>query len=947
MRNFLRQVRISVSVSALLALLLGLALTALLFVSVRGVESQARADQFKREATLRINAVSGGLSDAIEQLMVVNQLFNTVGVVSREQFHSFTAPLLARYPELQALSFQRVVSDAERPAYEARQRRRVPDFAITEFISERHEPAQKRPYYNVVEYIEPVAGNGIALGLDTAALTTYGDARSRSRRNGRVTATGLLSLVQYRGFHTGFLVLAPVYQRQAAPDSASPGQRAVIGETAAVFRVDHLIHTLLDNARLLDQPRMSINIYAAGAAQAAQLAFSNGKAPPPASSALLPGWLLYDHPAPVNALFHVAQEPWFIEVTGEPRSIIASHAGSWYALLGGVFSSLLAAGYVYSLVSRRSTIERVASERTAALQFANLRLTEDLALRKRTEKALRLREKVIEVSANAVIICNAQAPEYAVEYVNPAFEKLTGFCAAEVIGKSLKSLQGDGHDQQNIDEITAALREQREGHAVVRSFRKDGSGYWNDLFIAPVRDDAGAISHFVVAQYDISAVMRFEAELEYQANHDVLTGLANRHLLAERLSSAIAQAQRAGTELWVVFVDLDRFKFVNDTLGHEAGDAMLRVLGGRIKGAVDDGDTVSRMGGDEFVLVLPGRPGDGDGLRVLQRIMDAVAEPLRIQAHEFFVTCSMGVAVYPADGDNADTLTKHADIAMYRAKEMGRNTYQFYCPEMNARTLERLQIEADLRHALERNELVLHYQPQIDVGSGAIVGMEALLRWEHPVLGTVSPLRFIALAEEMGLIIPIGAWVIRTACLQNMAWQKAGMAQLRMAVNLSARQFTGKDLLQSVGDALEESGLEARFLELELTESMVMSDVENTITILRMLKQLGVHLAIDDFGTGYSSLSYLSRFPLDVLKIDQSFVRDIAVGADAAAIVVSIISLAHSLRLKVIAEGVETAAQLAFLREHGCDEVQGYFFSRPVGALEFESLMAHATCTMD
>ncbi|CUI04161.1 bifunctional diguanylate cyclase/phosphodiesterase [Massilia antarctica] len=947
MRNFLRQVRISVSVSALLALLLGLALTALLFVSVRGVESQARADQFKREATLRINAVSGGLSDAIEQLMVVNQLFNTVGVVSREQFHSFTAPLLARYPELQALSFQRVVSDAERPAYEARQRRRAPDFAITEFTNERHEPAQKRPYYNVVEYIEPVAGNGIALGLDTAALTTYGDARSRSRRNGRVTATGLLSLVQYRGFHTGFLVLAPVYQRQAAPDSASPGQRAVIGETAAVFRVDHLIHTLLGNARLLDQPGMSINIYAAGAAQAAQLAFSNGKAPPPATSALLPGWLLYDHPAPVNALFHVAQEPWFIEVTGEPRSIIASHAGSWYALLGGVFSSLLAAGYVYSLVSRRSTIERVASERTAALQFANLRLTEDLALRKRTEKALRLREKVIEVSANAVIICNAQAPEYAVEYVNPAFEKLTGFCAAEVIGKSLKSLQGDGHDQQNIDEITAALREQREGHAVVRSFRKDGSGYWNDLFIAPVRDDAGAISHFVVAQYDISAVMRFEAELEYQANHDVLTGLANRHLLAERLSSAIAQAQRAGTELWVVFVDLDRFKFVNDTLGHEAGDAMLRVLGGRIKGAVDDGDTVSRMGGDEFVLVLPGRPGDGDGLRVLQRIMDAVAEPLRIQAHEFFVTCSLGVAVYPADGGNADTLTKHADIAMYRAKEMGRNTYQFYCPEMNARTLERLQIEADLRHALERNELVLHYQPQIDVGSGAIVGMEALLRWEHPVLGTVSPLRFIALAEEMGLIIPIGAWVIRTACLQNMAWQKAGMARLRMAVNLSARQFTGKDLLQSVGDALEESGLEARYLELELTESMVMSDVENTITILRMLKQLGVHLAIDDFGTGYSSLSYLSRFPLDVLKIDQSFVRDIAVGADAAAIVVSIISLAHSLRLKVIAEGVETAAQLAFLREHGCDEVQGYFFSRPVGALEFESLLVHATCTMD
>ncbi|WP_370663305.1 putative bifunctional diguanylate cyclase/phosphodiesterase [Massilia mucilaginosa] len=395
-----------------------------------------------------------------------------------------------------------------------------------------------------------------------------------------------------------------------------------------------------------------------------------------------------------------------------------------------------------------------------------------------------------------------------------------------------------------------------------------------------------------------------------------------------------------------MFVDLDRFKFVNDTLGHEAGDAMLRVLGERLKSAVGEADTVARMGGDEFVVVLPGDPGTGAGLRVLQRITEVIAEPLLIQAHEFFVTCSLGVAVYPDDGATAETLTKHADIAMYRAKELGRNNYQFYCPAMNARTLERLRIEADLRHALERSELVLHYQPQIDVASGGIVGMEALLRWEHPVLGLVSPLRFIGLAEEMGLIIPIGAWVIRTACRQNMAWQKAGLGKLRMAVNLSARQFTGKDLLQSVADALEESGLAARYLELELTESMVMSDVDSAITILRRLKELGVHIAIDDFGTGYSSLSYLRRFPIDVLKVDQSFVADISLGADGAAIVVSIISLAHSLRLKVIAEGVETAEQLAFLREHGCDEVQGYFFSRPVGALEFEHLLAQRSCTM-
>jgi diguanylate cyclase (GGDEF)-like protein/PAS domain S-box-containing protein len=951
MRHLLRRVRFSVSVSALLALLTGLGLTALLFASVRRVESQGQALQFKQEAGLRINAVAGGLSDAIEQLMVVNQLFNTVGIVSREQFHSFTAPLLARYPELHALSFQRLVSAAERPAYEQAMRRHTPAFAITDMSEQRQLPARRRPHYNVVEYIEPARGNEAALGLDTAAMLTYGDARSRSRRNGRATATGLMSLVQYQGFHTGFLVLAPVYRHGAAQASGAERERAVIGETAAVFRVDHLIHTLLGAARLLDRPGMSINIYAAASAQPAQLAFSNGSAPrPPAArgsaAALLPAWLLYDHPAPLNSVFNVAGEPWFIEVTQEPRAFVHGHTGSLYALLGGVLASVLAAAYIVSLVSCRSTIERVAGERTAALQFANLRLSEDLALRKRSEKALRLREKVIEVSANAVLICSAEGPDYAVEYVNPAFEAITGYSAAEVIGKSLTSMQGAGHDQQNIAEISAALREQREGHAVLRNYRKDGSGYWNDLFIAPVRDDAGLISHFVVAQYDISAVMRFEAELQYQAGHDALTGLANRHLLAERLSGAIAEAARAGAGLWVVFVDLDRFKYVNDTLGHEAGDAMLRVLGERLKGAVGEADTVARMGGDEFVLVLPGDPGDGAGLRVLQRITEAIAEPLLIQSHEFFVTCSLGVAVYPDDGASADVLTKHADIAMYRAKELGRNNYQFYCAAMNARTLERLQIEADLRHALERDELVLHYQAQIDVASGAIVGMEALLRWEHPLLGMVSPLRFIGLAEETGLIIPIGAWVIRTACLQNMAWQAAGLGHLRVAVNLSARQFTGKDLLASVAGALDESGLAPRYLELELTESMVMSDVDSAITILRRLKELGVHIAIDDFGTGYSSLSYLRRFPIDVLKIDQSFVSDIALGADGAAIVVSIISLAHSLRLKVIAEGVETAGQLAFLHEHGCDEVQGYLFSRPVGALAFGQLLEQARYAM-
>ena len=550
---------------------------------------------------------------------------------------------------------------------------------------------------------------------------------------------------------------------------------------------------------------------------------------------------------------------------------------------------------------------------------------------------------MIEVAANAIVICSANGPEYAIEYVNPAFQRITGYSPDDVVGRSLECLQSNVQDQQNIEEIHAALREQREGHAILRNYRKDGSNYWSDFFVAPVHDDdGGGISHFVVAQYDITAVMRFEAELEFQAKHDTLTGLANRNLLRERLAQSIAGAARGGNPLWVVFVDLDRFKFVNDTLGHEAGDILLRTLAGRLQAATREADTVARLGGDEFVLVLPDHNDAGAGLAVLQRIMDTVAQPLVIDEHEFFLTCSIGVAIYPIDGTNAETLTKHADIAMYRAKELGRNTFQFYSPTMSERTLERLSIEGDLRHALERGEFTLHYQPQVDLGSGAIVGMEALIRWDHPQLGRIAPGRFIGLAEEMGLIIPIGAWVLRTACAQTKAWQLAGLGELRVAVNLSPRQFTQKALLQSIADILRDTGLDARFLELELTESMVMSDVEHAISILRNLKGLGIQIAIDDFGTGYSSLSYLRRFPIDVLKIDQSFVNDISTDPDDAAIVVSIISLAHSLRLKVVAEGVETAEQLAFLREHDCDQMQGYFFSRPVAADAFERLLQQA-----
>ncbi|WP_298403379.1 EAL domain-containing protein [Janthinobacterium sp.] len=620
-------------------------------------------------------------------------------------------------------------------------------------------------------------------------------------------------------------------------------------------------------------------------------------------------------------------------------SLDANHRGSLYVLLGGLLSSLLATAYVFQLVTRNSVIARITGERTAALQFANLRLSEDIAARMHNEQSLRLRERIIEVSANAIILCSADAPGYLIEYVNPAFERITGYAAGEVIGQRLEDLQGPEQGRQDMHEITAALREQREAKAIVRNFRKDGSCYWSELFVAPVRDAGdGPVSHFVVAQYDISTVMRFEQELEFQARHDVLTGLANRTLLRERLEQAMAVTRRSGLPLWVVFIDLDRFKFVNDTLGHDAGDTVLKSVAERLRCATREVDTVARLGGDEFVLLLPQHGNGEPGVAILQRIQDAVAQPLQLGEYEFFLSCCMGVAVYPDDGQNADTLIKHADIAMYRAKELGRGHWQFYASGMNAGTLERLGLESELRHALERGQFHLEYQPQLDLASGKVVGMEALLRWQHPQLGRIAPASFIGLAEEMGLIIPIGDWVLRTACAQARAWQLAGHGPLRLAVNLSARQFKQRNLLHAVAQALAETGLAAAHLELELTESMVMHDVEQATAIMANLKALGVQLSIDDFGTGYSSLAYLRRFPIDVLKIDKTFVSDITHDDDAA-IVRAIISLAHSLRLKVIAEGVETPQQLAFLRQHGCDQMQGYLFSRPLSVPAFEALL--------
>ena len=555
------------------------------------------------------------------------------------------------------------------------------------------------------------------------------------------------------------------------------------------------------------------------------------------------------------------------------------------------------------------------------------------------EAALKLRERAIESSVSGICITDNLAPDNPVIYVNPAFEHITGYASAEVLGRNLRMLHGTDSEQPELITVRAALKDARPCQVVLRNYRKDGSMYWNELKISPVRNEAGTVTHYIGVHSDVTAAKMHRDELARQANHDSLTGLPNRNLLWDRIDRACVRTQRYGDMAAVAFLDLDNFKVVNDSFGHKTGDDLLRAVAARLNSSLRAMDTVARLGGDEFVLVVSDHKSAESVEGEMQRVVASFAKPFSVEGREIYITASVGAALYPQDAEDPETLLKNAELAMYRVKESGRNSYFLYTTELQSRVTERVSLESKLRRALERGEFSLHYQPQLDLRTNRVFGCEALLRWNQPELGMVSPAKFIPLAEETGLIVPIGEWVLRTACLQSMAWQNAGLAPITMAVNISARQFREKNLSNVVAKILAETGLRAKLLELEVTESVIMHDAQKAIAELQAFREMGVTLSVDDFGTGYSSLSYLKRFPVDRLKIDQSFVRDINSDADDAAIAQAVITLGHTLNLRVIAEGVETAEQLAFLRKNLCDEMQGYLFGKPIPAHEFGKLL--------
>lgn len=562
-------------------------------------------------------------------------------------------------------------------------------------------------------------------------------------------------------------------------------------------------------------------------------------------------------------------------------------------------------------------------------------LARDITTRKRAEEQLKLASHFFEGSSEGFVITDAHQR---IIKVNRTFTQITGYSVEEMLGKSPAALSSGRHSRSFYRQMWQQINAVGQWQGEVWNRRKNGEVYPEWLSITRVPDAQGQTAYYLAIFSDTSQRKEQEARIRYLAYYDPLTGLANRSLLKDRAQHDLAQCKRHQTPLSLLFIDLDHFKQINDSLGHQVGDQLLKQVGERLGQQVREQDTVARMGGDEFVTVLPETNDEGAAL-VARNFLERLSQPYQVGPHELTVTPSIGIALYPNDGTDFDTLYRCADTAMYRAKQNGRSSFSFFTTEMQAQSVRRLQIENALRRALERDQLWLQYQPQMSLRNHQLIGMEVLLRWNHPEWGPVSPAEFIPVAENSRQILAIGEWVLRTATAQAKAWQDQGLPPIIVAINLSAVQFRQPDLPDLVGTILHDTGLAPEWLELELTESVAMHDPEGAIATMQQLHQRGVRMSVDDFGTGYSSLNYLKRFQIYKLKIDQSFVRDVTRSPEDARIVEAIVQMAESMGLTTIAEGVETPEQLEFLRSHGCREIQGYHLSRPLSATDFEAFV--------
>ena len=859
-------------------------------------------------------------------------LFQATPGLSRNAFDNYvySLDLPLHFPGVRAISYATRVSAAELKKFERRLqtdpaliRRGVRDVSIY--------PPAERPEYFVVKYIEPLHNHKAALGFDLASDPRRMAMIERARDSGMPTLSGRLILASDPSHSEAAVVMRlALYRKNAFTPDMERRREAFIGLANVTFTVEDWAHQLLAGLAY-DNIRMSIH----------DVGYV-GATPKPTPQALYANVAQDD--ALAGAMFEesdyidVGQRRWELKLSVPREQFLREfdRALPWAAMTAVLAASVLLSGLIRSLGSAREDARDLAEQMTADLRQSQATLAEE----KRRTQAL------IEALPNPIYFKGTDGRYLG---VNKAWETYFGRERQNFLGKTVHDLYPDDPEiAQRLHADDQAAWSSPDGHSyetVITS--ADGNPRNAVYYKAPYANADGSVAGLIGTIVDITDRKQAEEHIRHLAQYDTLTGLANRNMFYEHLKRALIQAQRIDKPLAVMFMDLDRFKNINDTLGHSAGDTVLKEVAERLRAALRAGDIIGRLGGDEFVVLLEELPEPMHCAAAAKKIVDTVARAYILDGQEFHVTASIGISTYPADGEDMQSLLKNADIAMYRAKELGKNNYQFYSEQMNVHSVERLALESGLRRALERDEFVLHYQPRVDIGSGRITGMEALVRWQHPSNGLIPPLQFIPLAEETGLIVDIGAWVLRAACAQNQAWRDQGLPPLRVAVNLSARQFAHEHLLRDVERVLRETELDPTALELEITESVVVQDPERAVTLLRALKAMGVYISIDDFGTGYSSLSYLKRFPIDSMKIDRSFIKDLPLDQDDTVITQAIIAMTHGLKLVAVAEGVETGEQLAFLRDHGCDEMQGFHFSKPLPAEQFAQLVLNRNESSD
>lgn len=889
LKNFIKKSFVYNRVTVLTVVFVSILISLVVWFASKSYYDNLVQERFQSNVLENINQIDKRMSGYKSILQSGIGFFHGSNSVTRKEWHDFVTALEIKknYPGIQGIGFSVMLAPDEVSSIEQEMRKEGFDsFSV--------KPAGKREQYSAILYLEPLdVRNRQAIGYDMFSEPVRREAMETARDTGRPSISGKVTLVQEidSDVQPGMLMYLPLYKKDAKTDTVAQRRQALVGYVYSAFRMNDLMDKLV-----LKKSVLNFEIYDSTNLSDEHLLYRSFD---PSS---------YVSKYRAQETVQIDNRTWVINLSST-KEFDASIDNS-YPLMMTVIGLT---GYFFLL-------------------FIILTLIKSRHLLMSQSNELLKLSQAVEQSPSSIVIAGTDGE---IEYVNAAFTAVTGYSKEEVIGKEFCSLQSDKIQSSPCDEMFKVLEEGEKWEGEFSNLRKDKTRYIEAIKASPIFQNDNKIAHYMIIKEDITAKKYSEERIHHLANFDALTGLANRFQLEQLANYAVNSAKRNSENFAILFLDLDHFKDINDTLGHSIGDALLIEMAKRFSSVVREVDTVARLGGDEFIFLLPRTDSNGVAI-VADKLLEIIDKPFKMDNHELIVTASIGIAVYPDDGVDQETLSKNADTAMYMAKKEGRNKYCFYTNLMQKDLSRNLQLTNALHHAIERDELYLVYQPQLSIQEGQVIGAEALLRWEHPEFGSISPAEFIPLAEDCGLILSIGEWVLKSAVLQTRKWMKHyTMKMFAISVNISSVQFRQPKLPELVTSVLEEAGLSPEHLELELTEAVAM----HAYSVMDSFNERNIRMSIDDFGTGYSSLSYLKKLKVSKLKIDQSFIRDIWTDPEDKAIVSAIINMAASLGLRTIAEGVETLEQLNYLRDQGCDEVQGYYYSKPLLPEEFERFL--------